>query len=47
MQALGSLYTKKFDKWIKVLKKFKEHELSQYHRNSLMFAEGLKNVMEC
>ena len=47
MQALGALCTKKFDKWKNALEKFKEHKLSQYHRNSLMFAEGLKNVMEC
>ena len=47
MQALGALCTKKFDKWKNALEKFKEHELSQYHWNSLMFAEGLKNVMEC
>ena len=47
MQALSALCTKKFDEWKNALEKLKEHELSQYHRNSLMFAEGLKNVMEC
>ena len=45
-QTLGTLCAKKFDNWKKALDRFKEHELSNYHGESVMIAEGLKSVME-
>ena len=45
-QSLGTLCAKKFDNWKKALDRFKEHELSNYHGESVMIAEGLKSVMD-
>ena len=45
-ETLGTLCAKKFDNWKKALNRFKEHELSNYHGESVMIAEGLKSVME-